>query len=72
MQCVFEGNSLKFAGVYGDIINAHDKNRRPYIGKPGSTYVAPNGDRRTYGNDGKPKRDYDHSDHGNPIQFFVL
>lgn len=46
--------------------SSHDKNRRPYIGKPGSTYVAPNGDRRTYGNDGKPKRDYDHSDHGNP------
>ena len=26
MQCVFEGSSLKFAGVDGDIINAHDKN----------------------------------------------
>ena len=26
MQCVFEGSSLKFAGVDGDIINTHDKN----------------------------------------------
>ena len=26
MQCVFEGSSLKSAGVDGDIINAHDKN----------------------------------------------
>ena len=26
MQCVFEGSSLKSAGVDGDIINSHDKN----------------------------------------------
>ena len=41
-------------------------NKRPYTGKPGSTYKAPNGDTRTYGPDGKPKHDYDHSDHGYP------
>ena len=41
-------------------------NKRPPTGEPGSTYVAPNGDRRTYGPDGKPVHDYDHSDHGNP------
>ena len=28
-------------------------NKRPPTGEPGSTYVAPNGDRRTYGPDGK-------------------
>jgi len=43
-------------------------NKRPYTGTPGSTYVAPNGDRRTYGPDGNPEHDYDHDDHGNPAQ----
>lgn len=28
--------------------------------------MAPNGDTRTYGKDGTPSQDYDHSDHGNP------
>ena len=41
-------------------------NRRPNTGKPGSTYTAPNGDKRTYGPDGKPTRDWDHDDHGAP------
>lgn len=41
-------------------------NYRPPTGEPGSTYVAPNGDSRTYGSDGKPVHDYDHSDHGHP------
>ena len=44
----------------------HDANRRPNTGKPGSTYRAPNGDTRTYGPDGNPEHDYDHSDHGRP------
>ncbi len=43
-----------------------DSNYRPYKGKPGSTYTAPNGDTRTYGADGTPIHDYDHDDHGNP------
>ena len=46
--------------------SSHDANRRPYNGKPGSTYKAPNGDSRTYGQDGTPKHDYDHNDHGRP------
>lgn len=46
--------------------SSHDINRRPYTGAPGSTYRAPNGDTRTYGPDGKPQHDYDHSDHGAP------
>ena len=41
-------------------------NRRPNRGKPGSTYIAPNGDKRTYGQDGNPIRDWDHDDHGAP------
>ena len=41
-------------------------NRRPNTGKPGSTYTAPNGDKRTYGPDGKPTKDWDHDDHGAP------
>lgn len=45
---------------------SHNLNERPYKGEPGSTYKAPNGDTRTYGSDGKPQHDYDHSDHGNP------
>ena len=51
-----------------NVVNAssHDANRRPYTGDPGSTYTAPNGDSRTYGQDGNPKRDYDHDDHGRP------
>ena len=55
-----------------DIVDSNDINyqaninRRPYTGKPGSTYTAPNGDKRTYNSDGLPERDYDHSDHGNP------
>lgn len=44
----------------------HDANKRPYKGKPGSTYHAPNGDSRTYGPDGRPQHDYDHNDHGYP------
>ena len=47
-------------------MDSHDANRRPYTGEPGSTYTAPNGDSRTYGPDGTPKRDYDHDDHGRP------
>ena len=39
---------------------------RPNTGDPNSTYHAPNGDKRTYGSDGKPQQDYDHNDHGNP------
>ena len=46
--------------------SSHDANRRPYTGKPGSTYRAPNGDTRTYGPDGIPEHDYDHDDHGRP------
>lgn len=46
--------------------SSHDVNRRPYTGEPGSTYEAPNGDKRTYGPDGRPKHDYDHNDHGRP------
>lgn len=46
--------------------SSHDSNRRPYRGEPGSTYEAPNGDTRTYGPDGTPEHDYDHSDHGDP------
>lgn len=51
-----------------NVVNAssHDDNRRPYTGKPGSTYTAPNGDSRTYGPDGTPEHDYDHDDHGRP------
>ena len=45
--------------------SSHDLNRRPYRGKPGSTYRAPNGDTRTFGDDGGPVHDYDHCDHGN-------
>ena len=48
--------------------SAHEQNRRPYNGEPGSTYYAPNGDRRRYGPDGTPEQDYDHDDHGNPNQ----
>ena len=52
----------------GNVVNAssRDANRRPYTGKPGSTYRAPNGDSRTYGPDGTPEHDYDHDDHGRP------
>ena len=52
----------------GNVVTAssHDANRRPYRGKPGSTYKAPNGDSRTYGPDGTPEHDYDHDDHGRP------
>ena len=46
--------------------SSHDDNRRPNKGSPGSTYHAPNGDSRTYGPDGRPQRDYDHDDHGQP------
>ena len=46
--------------------SSHDSNRRPNKGVPGTTYRAPNGDTRTYGPDGKPQRDYDHDDHGQP------
>ncbi|MCQ4114244.1 RHS repeat-associated core domain-containing protein [Ruminococcus sp. zg-921] len=46
--------------------NTSNNNKRPNNGTPGSTYKAPNGDKRTYGSDGKPKKDYDHSDHGYP------
>ena len=46
--------------------SSHDANKRPNTGEPGSTYVAPNGDKRTYGPDGKPQHDYDHNDHGRP------
>ena len=46
--------------------SSHNENRRPNTGEPGSTYVAPNGDKRTYGPDGKPEHDYDHDDHGRP------
>jgi len=45
---------------------SHSANRRPGTGKPGSTYTAPNGDKRTYGSDGYPIQDYDHDDHGRP------
>ncbi len=48
--------------------SSHDANRRPNEGEPGSTFIAPNGDRRTYGPDGKPEHDYDHDDHGQPNQ----
>ena len=41
-------------------------NRRPNNGDPGSTYTAPNGDKRTYGPDGNPEHDWDHDDHGRP------
>lgn len=47
-------------------ITSNNNNYRPYTGKPGSTYEAPNGDTRTYGQDGKPIHDYDHNDHGRP------
>ena len=43
-----------------------NNNKRPNTGNPNSTYKAPNGDKRTYDSDGKPKQDYDHSDHGYP------
>ncbi len=46
--------------------SSHDANRRPNRGEPGSTWEAPNGDKRTYGPDGRPKHDYDHNDHGFP------
>ena len=49
-------------------ISSHDANRRPYNGEPGSIYIAPNGDSRTYGPDGSPEHDYDHDDHGRPDQ----
>jgi len=53
--------------VGANIVNSsHEDNRRPNTGEPGSTYVAPNGDTRTYGPDGKPEHDYDHNDHGRP------
>ena len=57
-----------FPSKQSNVVNAssHDTNRRPYTGKPGSTYTAPNGDSRTYGPDGNPKHDYDHNDHGRP------
>ena len=46
--------------------SSHNANRRPYTGEPGSTYTAPNGDSRTYGEDGYPVHDYDHDDHERP------
>ena len=46
--------------------SSHDVNRRPNSGEPGSTWEAPNGDKRTYGPDGRPQHDYDHDDHGFP------
>ena len=46
----------------------HEVNRRPNTGEPGSTWEAPNGDKRKFGPDGKPIWDYDHNDHGNPIE----
>ena len=45
---------------------SHEDNRRPNTGTPGSTWKAPNGDKRTFGPDGRPKQDYDHDDHGFP------
>ena len=54
------GDSANTAATTGN------SNRRPYTGEPGSTYRAPNGDTRTYGPDGTPAHDYDHSDHGFP------
>ena len=50
--------AVKTAKLYAD--------KRPYTGEPGSTYEGPNGDKRTYGPDGLPERDYDNSDHGRP------
>ena len=47
-------------------ISSTTPNRRPNTGKPGSTYTAPNGDKRTYGHDGRPTKDWDHDDHGAP------
>lgn len=47
-------------------ISSTTPNRRPNTGKPGSTYTAPNGDKRTYGPDGRPTKDWDHDDHGAP------
>ena len=44
----------------------HRTNRRPNTGEPGSTWTAPNGDSRTFGDDRKPAHDYDHDDHGQP------
>ena len=44
----------------------HPESYRPNEGKPDSTYTAPNGDKRTYGPDGKPQTDYDHDDHNKP------
>ena len=63
-------SSIKKAVTIAKIIataqSSHDKNRRPNKGKPGSTFEAPNGDKRTYGPDSRPARDYDHDDHGQP------
>ena len=47
-------------------ISSTTPTRRPNTGKPGSTYTAPNGDKRTYGPDGRPTKDWDHDDHGAP------
>lgn len=60
--------SKAFAASKSNIVlsSSHDANRRPYNGKPGSKYQAPNGDSRTYGPDSTPEQDYDHDDHGNP------
>jgi RHS repeat-associated protein len=68
-------NSIDSTGYWATDIDSHltlnkhimfHKNKRPYVGEPGSTYEAPNGDKRTCGPDGKPLRDYDHNNHGNP------
>jgi len=53
------------AGEIGENIY-FEKEKRPYTGEPNSTWAGSNGDKRTFGDDGKPKQDYDHDDHGNP------
>ena len=55
-------------GDYGGMTKQqwHEANRRPNTGEPNSEYNAPNGDKRFYGEDGKPYLDYDHDDHDQP------
>lgn len=66
-MCGWNNNTtIKIVVSSAKKINKDNDNSRPYRGKPGSTYKAPNGDTRTYGPDGLPVHDYDHSDHGNP------
>ena len=49
--------SAKFVKISG----GGNKNKMPTEGEPNSTVTAPNGNQRTYGPDGKAKKDTDYS-----------